>query len=189
MSARVLGASKPLALPPLMCARSQADHCILLLQPEAIWVDNSAAVAGLLHRVLPSLKWVKEDVTHMMRQIMRELPRGHPMISEKLIHGLLMYCVLCLPASDRIVEQLEKSGHALMWSHGPLAGPFMDCLSKALCRIAPEEKAAYEERLRSQGVPEAEISSLRNSDFTRARYVTDLRPFSVHSILDWVALC
>lgn len=48
-------------------------------------------------------------------------------------------------------------------------GPFMDCLSKAFYRIAPEDKAAYEERLRSQGVPEAEISSLRNSDFTRAR--------------------
>ena len=71
-------------------------------------MDISAAVAGLLHRVLPSLKWVKGDVTHMMRRIMRELPRGHPMISEKLIHGLLMYCALCLPASDRIVEQLKR---------------------------------------------------------------------------------
>ncbi len=76
-----------------------------------------------------------------------------------------------------------------MWSHSSLAGPFMDCLSKAFYRIAPEEKAAYEERLRSQGVPEADISSLRNSDFTRARYVTGLRPSSVHSILDWVAFC
>jgi hypothetical protein len=69
-----------------MCTGSQADHCIPLPQPEAIWVDNSAAVAALLHRVLPSLKWVKEDVTHMMRRIMRELPRGHPLISESLIH-------------------------------------------------------------------------------------------------------
>lgn len=47
-------------------------------------MDNSAATAAQLHRVLPSLKWVKEDVTHMMRRIMRELPRGHPMISEGL---------------------------------------------------------------------------------------------------------
>jgi hypothetical protein len=54
----------------------------------------------------------------------------------------------------------------------------MDSLSKAFYRIAPEEKAAYEERLRSQGLPEAEISSLRNSDFTRARYVTGLQPSS-----------
>ena len=61
-----------------------------------------------------------------------------------------------------------------MWSHCTLAGLFMDCLSKAFYRIAPEEKAAYEERLRNQGVPEAEISGLRNTDFTRARYVTGL---------------
>jgi hypothetical protein len=101
MSASSFGTANQAASPMLMCIGLQADCRTLLVQPEVIWVDNSTATAAQLHRLLPTLRWVKEDVTHMMRQIMRELPRGHPMI----VRAWRMWQthVVCFPGSDRTV--------------------------------------------------------------------------------------
>lgn len=45
----------------------------------------------------------------------------------------------------------------------------MDRLSRAYFHVDPAGKAAFEARLRAQGANEANIASLRNADFTRAR--------------------
>ncbi|GAQ92967.1 hypothetical protein KFL_012280010 [Klebsormidium nitens] len=51
------------------------DHGFQL--PKFMWVDNSRTVAAQLYGAIPSLSWVLEDATHVMRRVFETIPDAH----------------------------------------------------------------------------------------------------------------
>jgi hypothetical protein len=78
--------------------------------PEYVWVDDSRAMEPVIRKMLPGIKKVLEDSTHVLRRIARSLPEAHSLQGPFMADLSKAFFKVVAEDEERMIRKLQAEG-------------------------------------------------------------------------------